>query len=77
MLQRTQVQLDSLPRRSHVRETCLFRGRLVPHFVVRTEQGPFTVMILPEERVRAPEHFQESGYSGMLLPGRATAASRC
>jgi Protein of unknown function (DUF3379) len=71
VLERTQVQLDSLPGEVTFAETCFFRGRLVPHFVVRTKQGPFTVMILPEEHVRAPEHFQESGYRGVLLPDNA------
>jgi hypothetical protein len=28
-------------------------------------------MILPEEHVNAPEHFQESGYRGVLLPDKA------
>ena len=49
-------------------ETCFFRGRLVPHLIVRTTEGPVTVMILPEERVGAPEHFDEGGYRGVVIP---------
>ncbi|HEY1282846.1 MAG TPA: DUF3379 family protein [Steroidobacteraceae bacterium] len=68
VLERTRLQLDSLPGEVVFAETCFFRGRLVPHFIVRTTQGPVTVMILPEERVRAPEHFDESGYHGVVIP---------
>jgi hypothetical protein len=71
VLERTQVQLGSLPGEVVFAETCFFRGRLVPHFVVRTKQGPVTVMILPEERVNAPEHFKESGYRGVIVPDNA------
>jgi uncharacterized protein DUF3379 len=71
VLERARLQLDSLPGEVVFAETCFFRGRLVPHFVVRTAQGPVTVMILPEERVNAPEHFDESGYHGVVIPDKA------
>ena len=71
VLERARLQLDSLPGEVVFAETCFFRGRLVPHFIVRTAQGPVTVMILPEERVKAPEHFDESGYHGVLIPDHA------
>ena len=48
--------------------TCLIRGRFVPHFIVRTEHGVATVMILPDESVKEPEPFESSGYKGLLLP---------
>jgi hypothetical protein len=71
VLERTRLQLDSLPGEVVFAETCFFRGRLVPHFVVRTSQGPVTVMILPEERVNVPEHFEEGGYRGVVIPDNA------
>lgn len=71
VLERTRLQLDSLPGEVVFAETCFFRGRLVPHLVVRTTQGPVTVMILPEERVNAPEHFDEGGYRGVVIPDNA------
>ena len=70
VLQRTRLQLDSLPGEVVFAETCFFRGRLVPHLIVRTTEGPVTVMILPEERVSAPEHFAEGGYRGVLIPDK-------
>ena len=71
VLQRTGVDLTSLPGEVAFAETCFFRGRLVPHFVVRTSQGPITVMILPAEPLQAPEHFEESGYRGVVIPDNA------
>ena len=48
--------------------SCFFRGHFVPHFVVMTEDGPVTVMILLHETVSAPQHFNEDGFTGMLVP---------
>ncbi len=48
--------------------TCFIRGRLVPHFMVRTADGMATVMILPDEQVKAAQRFEGSGYKGLLIP---------
>jgi hypothetical protein len=48
--------------------TCFIRGRLVPHFIVRTVDGMVTVMILPDEHVKNAERFDGSGYKGVLIP---------
>ena len=48
--------------------TCFLRGRLVPHFVVRAEHGTATVLVLPDERVKAIEHFDGNGYKGVIIP---------
>ncbi len=53
--------------------SCWFRGRYVPHLVVRTEHGAFTVLVLQDERVRARERFEDDGYSGVLLPASGGA----
>ncbi len=71
VLERARLQVDSLPGEVVFAETCFFRGRLVPHFIVRTTQGPVTVMILPDERVTEPEHFDEGGYRGVVIPDNA------
>ena len=36
--------------------------------MVRTAEGPVTVMVLRNERVAAPVHFTERGYSGTIMP---------
>jgi hypothetical protein len=48
--------------------SCWFRGHFVPHFVVTTQDGPVTVMILAHEQIQATQQFNEGGYSGLLVP---------
>ncbi|MBU6422104.1 MAG: DUF3379 family protein [Gammaproteobacteria bacterium] len=45
-----------------------FRGAMVAHLVVRGRDGPVTVFLLPHVHVRAPTHFNEQGFDGVLLP---------
>ncbi len=48
---------------------CTFRGRGVPHFVVQTDEGPVTVMVLTEEKpTNTNQRFAEEGYEGMIVP---------
>lgn len=82
-----QSALDLVLRRSGVRldaggaadvvyaHSCFFRGRYVPHLVVRTAQGPVTVLVLPGEPVQERTSFSEGGYSGVLMPGTALGAA--
>jgi hypothetical protein len=69
ILRRAGVELTGTREVVYAR-TCMFRGHEVPHLVVRTTAGPFTVLVLPDEVVSRPEHFKESGYSGIFLPQR-------
>jgi len=48
--------------------TCVFRGRRVPHLVVQTDGGPVTVMVLRHERPAGPESFDEQGFAGRIVP---------
>ncbi|HJY36622.1 MAG TPA: DUF3379 family protein [Steroidobacteraceae bacterium] len=48
---------------------CEFRGHVVPHLVVQTEQGPVTVMVLADETTGGkPARFDEGGYRGVVVP---------
>jgi len=47
---------------------CPFNGRQVPHLVVKTEQGPLTVMLLPEENLSRQREFSEGNLRGVLVP---------
>jgi hypothetical protein len=47
---------------------CPFRGRMVAHFVVQGEQGPVTVLLLPEENVVRTTPVREDGFVGTLVP---------
>jgi hypothetical protein len=49
-------------------QSCFFRGHYVPHFVVQTNSGPRTVMLLRDEHVAARTAFDENGYRGVVIP---------
>jgi Protein of unknown function (DUF3379) len=48
--------------------SCYFRGHFVPHLVVSTAQGPITVIVLPDEKVKQRTNFHEDGMSGVISP---------
>ena len=68
VLQQTAVKLGSGMQPIVYASSCLFRGHFVPHLVVMTPDGPVTVMILVNEKVTGPQQFNESGFSGLLVP---------
>ncbi|HEU4624952.1 MAG TPA: DUF3379 family protein [Steroidobacteraceae bacterium] len=68
VLQNAHLRLDPIGGDVLFAQTCFFRGRLVPHFVVRSGGAAVTVLVLSRESVSAPVHFDESGYSGVLFP---------
>lgn len=68
VLRNTHVRLSSRTGLVSYANSCLFRGHHVPHFVVQSDRGPVTVMILVHERVAAPVHFDEQGYRGVIMP---------
>ncbi|HEY0802454.1 MAG TPA: DUF3379 family protein, partial [Steroidobacteraceae bacterium] len=47
---------------------CRLRGHEVPHLVFQSNDGPVTVMMLPDETVRISTRFDENGYQGILVP---------
>jgi len=47
---------------------CIFEWRVVPHLVVRTPQGPVTVLLLRHRSVSGPVRLAEQGYVGVVLP---------
>ncbi len=74
-------ELDDVLRDSHLRlaagggagmvsyaNSCVFRGRRVPHLVLQTDAGPVTVMVLVHERSAKPVLFDEQGYRGVIVP---------
>lgn len=48
--------------------SCLLRGRKVPHLVIRTEAGPVDLLVLRHEPVDAAADFTGSGFSGRIVP---------
>jgi hypothetical protein len=68
ILQRAGVRLDAGSGDVVYARTCEFRGREIPHLVVRTADGPVTVLVLAGERVAFRNHFSEEGFTGVLVP---------
>jgi hypothetical protein len=62
------VELDMDSHKVMYAHSCLFRGKMVPHLVVSTPQGPVTVMILRHESVKHRMSFHEDGMTGMITP---------
>jgi hypothetical protein len=62
------VSIDTADTTVTYARSCLFDGHWVPHLVLRTPQGPVTVMVLRQEHVRARQTFRQNGYSGVLVP---------
>jgi hypothetical protein len=68
VMEQAGLRLDPIDPSIVFVRTCFIRGRLVPHFMVRTADGMATVMILPDEQVKGVERFEGSGYKGVLIP---------
>lgn len=49
-------------------QTCIINGREVPHLVIQGERGPVTLMLMPDEKVAAPESFTGANIKGVILP---------
>lgn len=47
---------------------CTFEGRSVPHLVVRTPQGPVTVLMLRHRQIDEPMRISDSGLDAVVLP---------
>jgi hypothetical protein len=70
VLDKVGVQLDPVNGDVIYARTCLVGKRWVPHFVVRTQSGPVTVIVLPDDPIEEPERFSENGYTGILMPAK-------
>ncbi len=68
VMEQAGLRLDPIDPSIVFMRTCFIRGRLVPHFIVRTADGMATVVILPDEHVKTAERFEGSGYKGILIP---------
>ena len=75
VLQQANVNLRAdIGRVRHV-GLCLFNGKKVPHLVVTTQNGPVTVMLLPDETVDSVQSFDNGVFSGVIVPnGRGAIA---
>jgi hypothetical protein len=68
ILHQAGVTLDPAATDVVYAHSCPFRGRQIPHLVVRTSGGPVTVLVLGGEHVPFRHHFSEEGFTGELVP---------
>lgn len=68
VLQRTGVKLNEDVDDVVHAGICYFRGHLVSHLVVNSEEGPVTVMLLPDEEVSEAVPINEDGFHGVIVP---------
>ena len=47
---------------------CVYDGHVVPHLVVRTREGPVTVLVLGHREVGKPLPLRDDGLEGIVLP---------
>ena len=49
-------------------QTCVINGRKIPHLVIQGEQGPVTILLLPDEAVESPVPIEGESINGVILP---------
>ena len=49
-------------------QSCVIRGKAVPHLVIQGERGPVTLLLMPDEKVSAPESLAGDNIKGVILP---------
>lgn len=64
------ARLRLKPGAAHVSyaQSCLFRGQQIPHFVVQTERGPVTVLVVTDAPTQQREQIDEDGVQGVIMP---------
>ncbi|NNF68083.1 MAG: DUF3379 family protein [Gammaproteobacteria bacterium] len=68
VLNRTGVELNQEIEQVIHAGVCLFRGHLVSHLVVMSDQGPVTLLLLPDEKVKKSMQIDEDGFRGVIVP---------
>lgn len=48
--------------------SCDINGNIVPHLVIQGEQGPITIILLPDEMIDAAVPLDGEGITGVILP---------
>jgi len=49
-------------------QACVINGKKIPHLVIQGEQGPVTILLLPDEAVDSPVIIEGESINGVILP---------
>ena len=60
--------MDVAPGPISYAKSCVVNGELVPQLVVQTENGPVTILVMPNVMVDGPKSIMRGGYEGVILP---------
>jgi hypothetical protein len=71
VLSRAGLRFRSGSLRISYAQGCWFHGHFAPHLVVQTDDGPVTVLVLPDEPTPTrATRFQEAGFEGVVIPAQ-------
>lgn len=62
------VQMDTSAGPITYARTCVIAGHAVPHLVLRGENGPVTLILLPDEKIDAARPIEGESVRGVILP---------
>ncbi len=49
-------------------QTCVINGKEIPHLVIQGQEGPVTVLLLPDEAIDSPVPIEGENINGVILP---------
>jgi hypothetical protein len=49
-------------------QTCVINGKKIPHLVIQGEQGPVTILLLPDETIDDTVKIEGESINGVILP---------
>jgi len=49
-------------------QSCVINGKTVPHLVMQGENGPITLLLMPDEMIDTAKTFMGEGVNGVIIP---------
>ncbi len=62
------ARMVSTPGPISYAKSCVINGELIPHLVVQGENGPVTILVMPNQMVDGPMSIMSGGFEGIIMP---------
>lgn len=62
------ARMVSTPGPISYAKSCVINGQLIPHLVVQGENGPVTILVMPNQMVDGPMTIMRGGFEGIIMP---------
>ncbi|MEL6368316.1 MAG: DUF3379 family protein, partial [Pseudomonadota bacterium] len=62
------ARMVSTPGPISYAKSCVINGELIPHLVVQGENGPVTILVMPNQMVDGPMTIMRGGFAGIIMP---------